>query len=94
VSCLGTALRAGVAAQALRDYRAVPALGTINRASDRARAVLFRVVSRAANRVRPIWNSIDATAQGRPNQGAVKSDACKQLGDAVDFFYNLTAPCK
>jgi hypothetical protein len=56
--CLGTALRAGVAAQALRDYRAVPALGTINRASDRARAVLFRVVPRAANRVRPIWNSI------------------------------------
>jgi hypothetical protein len=36
----------------------VPALSTIDRASGRARAVLFRVVPRAANRARPIWNTI------------------------------------
>jgi hypothetical protein len=56
--CLGPARRAGVAAQALKDYRAVPALSTIDRASGRAWTVLFRVVPRAANRARPIWNSI------------------------------------
>jgi hypothetical protein len=47
-----------VAAQALSIYRAGPALSTINRASDRARAVLFRAVPHAANRARPIWNTI------------------------------------
>jgi hypothetical protein len=57
-SCLGPALWAEVAAQALSAYRAVPALSTIDRASGRARAVLFRVVPRAANRARPIWNTI------------------------------------
>jgi hypothetical protein len=56
--CLGPARRAGVAAQALKGYRAVPALSTIDRASGRAWTVLFRVVPRAANRARPIWNSI------------------------------------
>jgi hypothetical protein len=35
-----------------------PALSTMDRASCRARAVLFRVVPRAANRARPIWKSI------------------------------------
>jgi hypothetical protein len=44
--------------QALKDRRVVPALGTIDHASGRARVVLFRVVPRAANRARPIWNSI------------------------------------
>jgi hypothetical protein len=71
VPCLGPALRAGVAAQALRDYRAVPALGTINRASDRARAVLFRVVPRAASRVRSIWNSIASTKQNLVELGEI-----------------------
>jgi hypothetical protein len=52
-SCLGPALWAEVAAQALSTYRAGPALSTINR-----RAVLFRAVPRAANRDRPIWNTI------------------------------------
>jgi hypothetical protein len=56
--CFGPAQRAEVAAQALKGRRAGPALGTINRASDRARAVLFRVVPRAADRARPIWKSI------------------------------------
>jgi hypothetical protein len=56
--CFGPVRRAEVAAQALKDRRAVPALGTIDRASGRAKAVLFRVVPRAANRARPIWNSI------------------------------------
>jgi hypothetical protein len=55
---LGPALWAE--AQALSTYRVVPALNTINRASGRAKAVLFRTVSRAANRARPIWNTIDA----------------------------------
>jgi hypothetical protein len=52
------ALWAEVAAQALSTYRAGPALSTIDRVSGRARAVLFRVVPRAANRARPIWNTI------------------------------------
>jgi hypothetical protein len=56
--CFGPAQRAEVAAQALKGRRAGPALGTIDRASGRARAVLFRVVPRAANRARPIWKSI------------------------------------
>jgi hypothetical protein len=47
-----------VAAQALNGCRVMLALSTIDRASERARVVLFRVVSRAANRARPIWNSI------------------------------------
>jgi hypothetical protein len=47
-----------VAAQALKGHRAGPALSTINRASGRARVVLFRVVPRAVNRVWPIWNTI------------------------------------
>jgi hypothetical protein len=59
--CLGPALWAEVAAQALSTHRVVPALGTIDRASCRARAVLFRVVPRASHRVCPIWNSIDNT---------------------------------
>jgi hypothetical protein len=58
VPCLGPARRAGVAAQALRGHRAGPALSTIDRDSGRARVVLFRVVPRAANRARPIWNTI------------------------------------
>jgi hypothetical protein len=57
-SCLGTALLAEVAAQALSTHRVVPALGTIDRASCRARAVLFRVVPHASHRAWPIWNSI------------------------------------
>jgi hypothetical protein len=57
VSCFGLALWAEVAAQALKGSRAGPALSTIDRASDRARAVLFRVVLRASNRVRLIWNT-------------------------------------
>jgi hypothetical protein len=60
--CLGPARRAGVTAQALRGYRAGPALSTIDRASGRARVVLFRVVPRAANRARPIWNTIQVTS--------------------------------
>jgi hypothetical protein len=56
--CLGPARRAEVAAQALNGRRAGPALSTIDRASGRVRAVLFRAVPRAANRARPIWNSI------------------------------------
>jgi hypothetical protein len=56
--CLGPALWAEVAAQALSTYRAVPALSTIGRASGRASIVLFSVVSRAANRARTIWNTI------------------------------------
>jgi hypothetical protein len=68
-----------VAAQALNGRRAGPALSTIDRASGRVRAVLFRAVPRAANRARPIWNSIqlinakiptlkpdDATMQSQP----------------------------
>jgi hypothetical protein len=57
-SCLGPARRARVAAQALKGHRAGPALSTINRASGRARVVLFRTVPRAVNRARPIWNPI------------------------------------
>jgi hypothetical protein len=56
--CLGPARRARVAAQALKGHRAGPALSTINRASGRARVVLFRAVPRAVNRARPIWNPI------------------------------------
>jgi hypothetical protein len=56
--CLGPALWAEVAAHALSTHRVVPALGTINRASCRDRAVLFRVVPRASYRAWPIWNSI------------------------------------
>jgi hypothetical protein len=56
--CLGLALWAEVAAQALSTYRVVPALSTINRASGRAKAVLFRAVPRASNRAWPIWNTI------------------------------------
>jgi hypothetical protein len=48
--CLGPAQRAEVAAQPLKGRRAGLALGTI--------AVLFRVVPRAANHARPIWNTI------------------------------------
>jgi hypothetical protein len=55
--CLGPARHAGVAAQALKDYPAVPALSTIDRASGRAWTMLFRIVFRAANRDRPVWNS-------------------------------------
>jgi hypothetical protein len=62
--CLGPARRAGVAAQALRGHRAGPALSTIDRASGRARVVRFRVVPRAANRARPIWNTIVSTGWG------------------------------
>jgi hypothetical protein len=61
--CLGLALWAEVVAQALSTYRVVPALSTINRASGRAKAVLFRAVPRAANHARPIWNTIFQTAQ-------------------------------
>jgi hypothetical protein len=56
--CFGPARRARVAAQALKGHRAGPALSPIDRAQGRASAVLFRVVPRAANRARPIWNSI------------------------------------
>jgi hypothetical protein len=48
--CFGPARRAKVAAQALKGPRVGPALGTIDRASGRARAVLFRVVPRAVDR--------------------------------------------
>jgi hypothetical protein len=58
VPCFGPALWAEVAAQALNGGRAGTALSTIDCASDRARAVLFRVVLRASNRARPIWNTI------------------------------------
>jgi hypothetical protein len=58
VSCFGPALWAEVAAQALKGGQAGPALSTIDRALDRARIVLFRVVLRASNRARPIWNTI------------------------------------
>jgi hypothetical protein len=61
-SCLGPALWAEVAAQALNGCRAVPALSTIDRASDRVGVVFFRVVPRAVNRARPIWNSIAVVA--------------------------------
>jgi hypothetical protein len=64
-SCLGLALWAEVAVQALSTYRAGPARSTINRVSDRARAVLFRAVAHAANRARPIWNTIVAWARIR-----------------------------
>jgi hypothetical protein len=57
-SCLGLARRAEVAAQTLKGCRAGPALGTMDRASGRARVVLFRAVPRTANRARPIWKSI------------------------------------
>jgi hypothetical protein len=57
-SCLGPALWAGVAAQALSTYRAGLALSTIDRASGCARAVLFRIVLCAADRARPIWNPV------------------------------------
>jgi hypothetical protein len=49
VLCFGPAQRAEVAAQALKGRRAGPALGTIDRASGRASAVLFQVVPRAAD---------------------------------------------
>jgi hypothetical protein len=67
--CLGPARRARVAAQALKGHRAGPALSTINRASGRARVVLFRAVPRAVNRARPIWNTImeDKGVGGRMN---------------------------
>jgi hypothetical protein len=57
-SCLGPALWAEVATQALSTYRVGLALRTIGRASDRDRVVLFRVMPRAGNRARPIWNTI------------------------------------
>ena len=50
-----------VAAQELKGRRAGPALRTIYRASGRARVGLFRAVPWAANRARPIWNSIVET---------------------------------
>jgi hypothetical protein len=62
--CLGPTRRAGVAAQALRGHQAGPALSTIDRASGRARVVLFRVVSHAGNRARAIWNTISADNSG------------------------------
>jgi hypothetical protein len=69
--CLGPARRAEVAAQALNGRRAGPALSTIDRASGRVRAVLFRAVPRAANRARPIWNSIG------------KSESSKEYHDTI-----------
>jgi len=51
-------LWAEMAAQALKDRRAGPAPSTIDRALGQVRAGLFRAVPRAANRARPIWNSI------------------------------------
>jgi hypothetical protein len=56
--CFGPAQRTEVAAEALKGRWAGLALGTIDRASGRARAVLFQVVPRAANRARSIWKSI------------------------------------
>jgi hypothetical protein len=52
-SCLGPTLWAEVAAQPLSIYRAGLTLSTTDRASSRARAVLFGAVPGAANRVWP-----------------------------------------
>jgi hypothetical protein len=54
-----------VAAQALKGHRVVPAIGTIDRASGRVMAVLFRVVPLAANHARYIWNTITTVYIGR-----------------------------
>jgi hypothetical protein len=72
--CFGPAERAEVAAQALKGRRAGPALGTINRASDRARAVLFRVVPRATDRARPIWKSTVWCFSKYVDQGLYRQD--------------------
>jgi hypothetical protein len=72
-----------VAAQALKGRRAGPALGTIDRASGRARAVLFRVVHRAANRARPIWKSI-ATGEWIDSVTAMeRSDFYVQVAEKI-----------
>jgi hypothetical protein len=55
--CLGPALWAEMAAQALTPHRVGPALGTLII----PRVVLFRVVPRVAHCTRPIWNSICIT---------------------------------
>lgn len=52
--CFGSALWAGVATQALNNCQAVSALSTIDCALSRAKAVLFRVVSRVANCTRSL----------------------------------------
>jgi hypothetical protein len=72
-----------VAAQALSTYRAGPALSTINRASDRARAVL-----RAANRARPIWNTIGEARRGadvprRARDGCSAGPSARPAGSAA-----------